>query len=62
MLILRGWLIEKYSQRGGNLLFLTHFLVISTNCAKNRVCYRRDRAIDVRKKTNTKTISEFREK
>ena len=47
---------------GGNLLFLTHFLVVSANIAKNRVCYRRDRDIDVRNKPNTKIISEFREK
>ena len=53
---------EILSEGGGNLLFLTHFLALSANCAKNRVCYRQDRAIDVRKKTNTKTISEFREK
>ena len=37
---------------------MTHFLVLSANIAKNRVCYRRDRAIDVRKKASIKIISD----
>ena len=60
--IYEGGYLRNNLRGGGNLLFSTLFSARSWNCAKNRVCYRRDLAIDVRKKPNTKIFSEFREK
>ena len=43
-------------------MFSTLFSARSLNCVKNRVCYRRDLSIDVRKIPKIKIFSEFREK
>ena len=55
-----GGYLRNNLRGGDNLLFSTLFSARSWNCAKNRVCYRRDLAIDVRKKSEI--FSEFREK
>ena len=60
--IYEGGYLRTCLRGGGNLLFSTLFSARSWNCAKNRVCYRRDLAIDVRKRPKIKIFSEFREK